>query len=251
MIDPNASREELLQTVQALQEELIAAQRLALLGSMAAMVTHEFNNLLTPIIARCEAALMMPDDTDFMRKAVEKSLPQAQRAIRVAQHLLDAAHAHSQPTETCDLRAVVDEALATTTRPFDKDGIDLQVRVPEDLTVVARSDLLCQLLLNLILNARAAMQGMSGPLIVAAAEEGDTVRIDVQDSGQGIPEETIRDVFNPFLAADPQARPHDWQQIGLGLSVCRMIARHHGATIEVQGNAGPGVTFRVHWPRGL
>ena len=74
------------------------------------------------------------------------------------------------------------------------------------------------------------------------------MQIDVQDSGCGIPRETLENVFNPFLAADPHQQPNDWQQVGLGLSACRMIAFHHGATIQGLANDGRGCTFRLSWP---
>src|SRR5512143_3989183 len=65
--------------IQQLQAELVACQRLAMLGNMAAMVAHEFNNLLTPIMVRAEAALASGNDVPFMRKALERALIQSQR----------------------------------------------------------------------------------------------------------------------------------------------------------------------------
>ena len=135
------------------------------------------------------------------------------------------------------------------TRPLEKDGIQLHVAVPDDLRVNARNDLLCQVLLNLLLNARRAMKDGGGPLTVAATAVDGQVQIEVRDSGSGISAETLDQVLNPFLAADPRERPTDWQQVGLGLSVCRMIARHHGATLQAFANDGSrGCTFRLMRP---
>ena len=230
-----------------LQEELVACQRLALLGNLAAMAAHEFNNLMTPIIARVEAALTS-GDVPFMRKALERSLVQAQRAITLSRHLLDRAHNDGQDLGVCSAAGAVREAVETATRPFEKDGIELRVAVPDDLQVGAREELLCQVLLNLLLNARQAMKGLSGPLSITAAASGDHVEIDVQDSGKGLPPEMSVARLNAFLAAEPSQNPNDWQQIGLGLSVCRLIARRHGATIQVSANADRGCTFRLCWP---
>ncbi len=241
-------REDLQAVIQRLQAELVACQRLAMLGSMAAMVAHEFNNLLTPITARAEAALMSGDDVPFMRKALERALVQAQRAMAVTRHLLDLAHNQARPVETCSLAAAVREAIETMTRPLDKDGIELRVSVPEHLLVCAREDLLCQVLLNLLLNARQAMKGGGGQLSVAAVAHNDHIQIDVRDSGCGIPRELLDNVFNPFLAANPHERANDWHAVGLGLSVCRVIAHHHGATIQGLANEDRGCTFRLCWP---
>jgi signal transduction histidine kinase len=232
----------------ALQAELVACQRLAMLGNMAAMVAHEFNNLLTPIMVRAEAALMCADDVPFMRKALERALVQSQRAMSVTRHLLSLAHDQPRPVEACLVAAAVHEAVETLARPLDKDGIALHIGVPENLWVAARADLLCQVLLNLLLNARQAMTGIKGSMAITAAARDGGVRIDVRDSGRGIPRDLLARVFNPFLAADPYERPNDWQQIGLGLNVCRVIARHHGATLEALANEDRGCTFRLCWP---
>lgn len=242
------SVEGLQAAVQSLQDELIACQRLALLGNLAAMVAHEFNNLMTPIVARVEAALTS-GDVPFMRKALERTLAQSQRAIAVSQHLLDLARDEQRPVEACGLAGVVQEAVQTATRPFEKDAIELRVSVPQELQVLARQELLCQVLLNLLLNARQAMKGRPGVLSIAAVADRDHVQIDIRDTGPGIPREALETVFNPFLAADPYERPNDWQQVGLGLSVCRMIAHYHGATIQAWANEDRGCTFRLRWPR--
>jgi signal transduction histidine kinase len=236
-------------TLEALRDELIACQRLAMLGSLAAMAAHEFNNLMTPLIVRVEASLTTATDAAFTRKTLERALTQAQRAIALSRHLLDFARREFEPTGEASVAAALREAIETAARPFEKDGIELRIAVPEELRVVASEDLLCQVLLNLILNARLAMKGYSGVLAISAVADGAMVQIDVRDSGRGIAPADIESVFNPFLAADPLAQPNDWQQVGLGLSVCRMITRQHGATIQILANEGRGCTFRVRWPR--
>lgn len=234
-------------TVRELEQELIACQRLAMLGNLAAMAAHEFRNLMTPIVARCEAALTT-DDAAFTRKAVERALTQAQRAIAVTGHLLDYAHDTAKPVETCSVAEAVREAIETQTRPLEKDGIQLTVAVPAELQVRAQPDLFCQVLLNLLVNARQAMKDMRAALTVSAQQEGAHVAIRVRDSGRGFPREKLDNVLNPFLAAEPTDRVSDWHDVGLGLSVCRMIARRHQATIHAEANEGPGCTFVLRWP---
>lgn len=241
------SPEELRAIISALRHELVACQRLALLGSLAAMIAHEYNNLLTPIIARVEAALSMPDDVQYMRKTLERTLLHSQRAVSISKNLLEMAHDQHCPIEQCSVAAAVREAIETMIRPLDKDNIHLHVDVPDNLHVNAREDLLCQVLLNLLLNARRAMNG-GGTLSITALHRDGCAQIDVRDSGKGIPRELLDTVFNRFLAADPSTRPHDWQQVGLGLSVCRMITHQHGASLRALPNEGPGCTFRLCWP---
>ncbi len=240
--------EKLRSALESTQNELVACQRLALLGSLAGMAAHEFNNLMTPVVALVEAALTAADPA-LTHKALDRTLIQVQRAIGLSDHLLALAHREYRPAELCSVAAAVREALETAVRPFQKDGIELRVTVPEELRVCAQEALLCQVLLNLLLNARQAMQGRRGVLTVTATADSDHVQIDVRDSGKGIPPDRLATVFNPFLAADPRARPQDWQTVGLGLSVCRLIAHHHGATLRALPNDGPGCTFRLRWPK--
>lgn len=230
-----------------LQEELIAQQRMALLGTMSAMVAHEFNNLMTPVVTRAQDALDR-DDPPTMRKALDQALAHAQKAIAVARHLLGLTDQGGQTPCVCSVNAAVREALETLGRPLHKGGIDLRVEVPTDLRVRARPMLLEQLLLNLLLNAREAMKERGGALTIAARREGSQVVIDVSDRGVGIAKQRLDQVVNPFLAADPSARPGDWRSVGIGLSVCRMISHQHGARLRASANAGGGCTFQIRWP---
>lgn len=246
-VPPQLSDDALRAALAAAQEELIACQRLATLGSIAAMVVHEYNNLLTPVLARVEAALML-DDQAFARRALEQTLTNARRATSLAQQLMELAQGRSLPVTSCVVSDVVQRAIATIARPFEKDGIDLQVTVPPDLTVRAQEDLLCQVLVNLLLNARKAMKN-GGRLRITAVANPSYVQIEVRDAGVGIPGDDLEKRFNPFLAASPFAQPHDWRDVGLGLAVCRLIAHQHGARLVMEANEGPGCTVRITWPR--
>jgi signal transduction histidine kinase len=237
--------------VRVLQDELIASQRLALLGNLSAIAAHEFNNLMTPIIARAEAALTGEPDIPFMRKTLERTLTQAQRAVGLSRHLLELAHDGFVASGTCRLAHVVREAIETATRPFEKDNITLRVDVPEDIWVVGHQDVLVQVVLNLILNARTALKEVGGGLLaISARADSNLVRIAIRDTGKGMNSQWIDTTLNPFLASDPFTAPTDWKQVGLGLSACRMIAYRHGAGIRAEANAERGCTFRLDWPRG-
>jgi len=244
---PLASVDELRANLARLQDELIAQQRLAMLGTMSAMVAHEFNNLLTPVVARAQDALDR-DDVPAMRKALDRTLVQAQKAITITQHLLGLARDSDEQPRVCNVAAAVQEAVESATRPFDKDAIELRVNVSPDLNVRARPVWLEQVLLNLLLNARAAMQSRGGVLSISAHRDGRHIAIDVCDSGTGFPPGQLENVLNPFLASDPKQQPCDWQAIGLGLNVCRTITRQHDATIQASTNDGPGCTFHLRWP---
>ena len=240
--------ERLAQTVTQLEDELIAAQRLASLGSLSAMIAHELNNLMTPVVNWVDLALSTREPAT-VQKALERTKAQVQRAVHLVQRLLALAKGDDLPTQSCSVAQAVREAIATATRPFEKDSILLSVAVPDNLHVQAQPDLLVQVLLNLLLNARAAMKDQRGPLSIAAQQDGSVVVIDVCDSGVGLSRQQLDAIINPFLAGQDKDE-RAWKAVGLGLSVCRLIARKHGATLQGQANADRGCTFRLRWPIG-
>jgi signal transduction histidine kinase len=244
---PRESVESLQTVVQELEQQLVECQRLALLGNLAAMAAHEFRNIMTAIIPLSEEGLRT-DDRVLLRKAADRALKQAKRALNMTDRLLGFAREEHGPVESCSVAECVEEAIVTSVRPFEKDGITLTVTVPDELRVTAHADLFCQVLVNLLLNARQAMKGQRGPLSIKATRDGDSVEISVCDSGEGFNSETLERVLNPFLAADPLERLTDWRQVGLGLSVCRMIVRRQGATLHATANKGTGCTFYLRWP---
>jgi C4-dicarboxylate-specific signal transduction histidine kinase len=230
-----------------LQDELISIQRLALLGTTAAMIAHEFNNLMTPVLARAQDALAR-DDAAGMRKALERTVTQVQKAIAITQQLMTLADGGQYVPRRCPLAAAVRDAVASTARPLERDSIELQIDVTDDVHVLADPLLLEQVLLNLVLNARAAMKGRGGRLTIAARADAGRVVIDVSDNGPGIPRDRVTSVVNPFLESPAAIEPGDWRGVGLGLNVCRTIAQRHGATIECLINESAGCTFRLRWP---
>jgi len=249
LVDPQALLEEAQAAVRRLEAGLIAAQRLALLGTMSAMIAHEIKNLVTPVLGGAEFALRTREPGD-MQKALERARTQAQKLGAVAERLLRLARNEPVPLESCAVADAVREALETATRSFAKDGIEVVVAVPQHLRVRAQAGLFEQVLLNLLLNARQAMQGRRGRLEISAVRDGECVIIDVRDNGVGIPPERLEHVINPFLAGADLQEPLAWQPVGLGLNVCRIITSKHGATIQARPHDGQGCTFRVHWPAG-
>ncbi len=153
---------DLIEHFEALQNQLNQVQaglthshRLTTLGTLAAIVAHEYHNILTPMMTYAQLALAQPEDTALMHKAVQKALSGAERATRISSSLL--GFARDDAGQPCaPLRATIDEALTCLARDPKKDGIELVINVP-DLTVAMPALNLEQVLINLILNACKAM----------------------------------------------------------------------------------------------
>ena len=134
-------------------------------------------------------------------------------------------------------------------RDPQKDGIALRVQVSEGLCVEGDGVQLEQVLLNLLINARQAMIGGGGSLTIkASATEQNEVKIQVIDTGPGIPQDLLPKIFQPFFTTKGTARKEESRGTGLGLAICKDIIEHHRGRIVVESRLGQGTTFNIYLP---
>jgi signal transduction histidine kinase len=236
-----------------LKQALTDSQRLATIGTISAVIAHEFNNILTPVISYTQFAITSADsakpDHELIRKALSKSFAGASKAAKICSSMLALARGEGTSGRV-SVRSLIDETLLVLARDPQKDGIALRVQVPDDLFVAGDQVQLEQVLLNLLINARQAMAGRGGSITIrgARAEDGRTVRLSVTDTGPGIPEKVIGRIFDPFFTTKGTARKGEPRGTGLGLAICREIITHHGGRIEVESTVGRGTTFHLTLP---
>ncbi len=233
------------------QQRLLQAERLAALGSVAAGVAHEVKNPLAIILqgmAFLKSALQ--DDArllDVVRR-VEKSVL---RADNIIQGLLSYSREIPLKREEADLVPVVEEALSFVDHRLRMKSIQVKRQYAPLLPkVILDTNQIKQALTNLFTNAIEAMpeSGILGVRI--APGEGETepasVRVAVTDTGEGIPEESIRKIFDPFFTTKNIAG-----NTGLGLSITKgIIDKHHG-TIAIDSEPGRGTRVTIQLPVGL
>jgi signal transduction histidine kinase len=134
-------------------------------------------------------------------------------------------------------------------RDPQKDGIALRVQVQGDLRVHGDGVQLEQVLLNLLINARQAMLGKGGSLTVkASAVEQNEIRLQVIDTGPGIPEHLISKIFQPFFTTKGTTQKDESRGTGLGLAICKDIIERHKGRITVESQVGQGTTFSIYLP---
>lgn len=236
-----------------LSRQLTESQRLATIGTIAAVIAHEFNNLLTPIVSYCQYALSSAEsdqpDMELIRKALSKAFSSSTKAGRICTSLLGLARGHSVFGQV-SVQTLVDETLLVLARDPKKDGIALRVQVEPDLHVFGDPVQLEQVLLNLLINARQAMLGKGGSLTLKAsrAENGQEAKIQVIDTGPGIPDRLLPKIFQPFFTTKGTAKPGEHRGTGLGLSICKEIVEHHGGRITVESTVGKGTVFTIFLP---
>lgn len=239
----------LVEHIDSLRKQLREAQRLAALGTMSAMIAHEFNNLMTPVISYAQYALEKNDEA-LTRRAVEKGLQQAKRASQMCDRILGLASQQHLGPGPVEVAPLVADTVASLGRDLTKDNIQLRINIPQDLRVRANAGQLQQVLFNLILNARQAMLGRPGALTVLAEPVADNmVAIRVKDTGSGIHPENLQKIWEPFFTTRRQGDRPDQRGIGLGLTICKDIIEELGGTISVESQVGLGTTFTITLPQ--
>jgi signal transduction histidine kinase len=235
------------QETEQLRQQLLQAQKLSSVGTLASSVAHEFNNILTTIINYAKLGLRA-DSESARINALEKILKAGQRAAVITGSMLGFARKSINRREVCDLAALVEEVLVLTSKDLSKHHITVETHFegrPKACVVPGQIE---QVLLNLIINARQAMP-RGGLLRVQVREVPDKnlAEIRVADTGCGIPPDKLRLIFEPFYTTkQPDENGHGGT--GLGLSVCRQIIEQHHGRIRVESVVGKGSIFTVKLP---
>ncbi len=231
-----------------LRRQLLRAQCLSSVGTLASSVAHEFNNILTTIINYAKLGLK-PEGTEGSRlQAFEKILKGSQRGGGHHQQ-----HARLRPRsgncrEMIDLVALLEEVLILTEKDLSKHQIKVEKKFQGRPHAPVVRGQIEQILINLIINARQAMLN-GGRLTLEVRENTQTqmAELRVSDTGVGIPPDQLRLIFEPFYTTkEPDEDGHGGS--GLGLSVCRQIIEQHQGRIRVESVVGKGSKFTVKLP---
>ncbi|EFO79577.1 multi-sensor hybrid histidine kinase [Oscillochloris trichoides DG-6] len=236
-----------------LEQQLIQSEKLSAIGQLVAGVAHELNNPLTSVSGYAQLTLRNKDLSPETRQDIEQIHAQSERAAKIVQNLLIFAREHTPERSTVVINEVLRSALALQAYQLRVDNIAVQLDLDPNLsTTIADPHQLQQVFLNLITNARHAMveRGGAGTLtlrtrVVPAQELGQEpmIRIEVADTGIGIPERNLRKIFNPFFTTKPIG-----QGTGLGLSICFGIIQEHDGQIWAESQQGAGTRVYVTLP---
>lgn len=250
--------------LQQLTAELEHTARLATLGTMAAGIVHEINNLLTPVLAYAQLAKANPDDPQLIQKAIDKAAAGAAAACKIAQAILGFARA-GDSSKSAEIDSILDAALSCIGRDLVRDGIELVRDIPAGASARIDSIALQQVFINLIINAREAMKAAkttTRKLTVAAQPApAGRIRIRVVDTGPGIAPHVLPRIFEPFVStkggggggAESLGRVGTAGGelaggSGLGLTVCRHLIHKAGGSISVESPPNKGTTFTIVLP---
>jgi two-component system C4-dicarboxylate transport sensor histidine kinase DctB len=227
---------------QQLQEELAQANRLAILGQVAASVAHEINQPVAAIRSYADNAAVFLDREKpaAVRDNLAIIAGLTDRVGAITQHLRAFSRKAANRIEAISCAAAIEGALILTRPRLRRQSVRLvQDLPPTDVRVVAERVRLEQILVNLLQNALDAIDGLpEAEIRIAVHAEGDRVRIAVSDTGKGLDPATMKALFIPFATSKPAG-------LGLGLVICQDIAREFGGAIEADNRAEGGAIFTV------
>jgi PAS domain S-box-containing protein len=234
------------------RSELAHVARVMSLGVMTASIAHEVNQPLSGIITNASTCLRMlaadPPNVDGARETAQRTIRDGHRASDVITRLRALFGKKDTTIELVDLNEATREVIALSLTELQRNRVILRSELAEDLPPVAGDRVqLQQVIMNLLRNASDAMTGVDDRprqlLIRTEPDDGDHVRLTVQDAGVGFDPQVVDKLFDPFFTTKDDG-------MGIGLSVSRTIIAKHQGRLWAIPNDGPGARFSFSVPRG-
>ncbi len=239
-----------MEELQKTKDYLLQSEKLAAIGRLAAGVTHE---ILNPVNIISLALQILMKESEISPKAKQEMticMEQINRIVTIADNLNRFSRIKKNSPAVGDIVAVVDHVLTLYLPQLKMNGIQTDVQHPPDLPMTLMdSERIEQVILNLIANAAAAMEGMEEKVLRITIDRGtvtmkkDCLRVTIADTGTGISKEDMTKIFEPFFTTKAPGKG-----TGLGLSISFGIIQDHGGRIWAENNEWGGASFFFEIP---
>jgi two-component system, LuxR family, sensor kinase FixL len=231
--------------LQKVQSELIHASRLSAVGTLASALAHELNQPLTAVANYVSAGRDMigidkPETQEILREALDEAAKEAVRAGQIVRRLRDFVSKGELDTQILPLGKLINDATTLGLVGAREQGVQWWIDIDPDIdNVLADRVQIQQVMVNLMRNAIEAMHhSLTKHLVVRArGYKQNQVEISVSDTGHGLSDDMLGQLFQPFVSSKVQG-------MGLGLSICRTIVEAHGGKLSVSPNPDGGTIFR-------
>lgn len=240
-----------------LQTQLLQAQKMEAIGTLAGGVAHDFNNMLTSMLGYADMAMLRLDKADPLFRYVEQIRATALRASGVTRKLLLFSRKEAMESRYIQLNNTIENLIKMLERLIGENIVIKTEPGPDLWTVQADEGSIEQVAMNLVMNSRDAMPDggtvtirtdnvyldSNHSRLVSGSRPGNFVRMTIDDTGFGMDEEMLKHVFEPFFTTKKGE-----EGTGLGLAVVYGIVKQHGGWINVDSEHGRGTTFEVYLP---
>ncbi len=238
--------EESRDQLRASQQQLLLAEKMAVVGRLAGGVAHEVNNPLQIILSRVQLMRMQHGAMPQVVEGLGLVEHNVRRIAKIIRGLLGfAGHvADEREWGPCDVEQGLRQTLELVQPQLDEAGVHAALSCAAELSPIGGNmGELEQVFINLIVNAKKAMPN-GGQLQISARQIDEKIEVCFADTGVGMTEEVLEHIFDPFFTT----RPHEGGT-GLGLSVSYGIVERHGGSIEVDSTCDHGARFTLRFPR--
>lgn len=241
-----------------LQQQLQQAQKMEAIGQLTGGIAHDFNNMLASILGYSQLALKQQENNSDNKTVgyLQEVISAGERASKLIRQMLTFSRGTEGEMKPLLLKTQLDDTV-NMLRPILPSSVELRLEVDDVPAIMGDSVQLQQMLTNLCINARDAMDGQ-GNLTLKLEKllnysitcsschksiTSDFVVISVQDSGHGIPNDIINKIFDPFISSKDVGKG-----TGMGLAMVHGIVHEHNAHITVQSDPETGTVFSVYFP---
>jgi CheY-like chemotaxis protein len=240
-----------------LESQLIQAQKMEAIGTLASGIAHDFNNILLAIMGYSEIALINTRSGLSGEKHIQEALKACERAKELVHQILTFGRQTEIDRQPVQIKSVVKEVLKLLRASLPA-TIDIRQRLESGSLILANPTQIYQVVMNLGTNAAQAMKGGSGTIDVILVDveldeyfvkthhgltPGRYQKLEVVDNGVGMVPDQVKRIFEPYYTTKPRGKG-----TGLGLSVVHGIVKNSGGGITVYSEPQQGTTFRVFFP---
>lgn len=222
------------------QDEIVRSEKLAAIGKMAGIISHELRNPLAAISNSVYFLKMKADKSEDEK--IKKHLDILEKEVSSADRIIGDILHFGRPKDPVFAETDINEVVNTAVKKcVIGPNIEVVTRLEEGaVKIQADGSQLCQVFSNMILNAVQAMAS-GGQLTVITSKTAEAVDVQFIDTGVGIPQENLKKIFDPLFSTKPKGT-------GLGMSVCQGIVERHKGSITVESEVGKGTKFTIRLP---
>jgi two-component system NtrC family sensor kinase len=226
-----------------MQQALLQSEKLAAMGRLTSQIAHELNNPIYGIMNTLELLKTEIPPESKRRRILELSLSEIQRLAEMLKNMLSFSKPEEEKRRPVNLNELIEGILLVMEKQMRESNVHVETQLDSSVPeVMASTNQMRQVMLNLFKNAKEAMP-KGGTLTIRTAREENDVVIRIKDTGVGIPEEIRDRIFEAFFTTKQKVKG-----VGLGLSVCYGIVKDHGGEIKLDSEVEKGTTFTIRLP---
>jgi signal transduction histidine kinase len=240
--EQNIELERAYKELKETQGELIRAEKLSAVGKFSSLILHDIRNPLSILRGYAEMMLLHPQDTDKVKRNVQKIITEADRINRIASELLDYARGEIRLNiSVVDIEEFINQFVESITDRFNTLKISIKTKMEYKGKLLLDRDRMSRVFMNLATNSSKAMP-KGGEFSISVYDKDNFLYFEVSDTGEGMTDETMKKIFEPFFSVSKSGGT------GLGMSIVKSIIEAHDGILTVSSKEYEGSTFTIALP---